>query len=441
MIGASPAAVGAVDLSRAIASAAKGAKKPLVATLMGGRETAEGVDILAEHRVPVYGTPEEAVKAYLEMFRYRRSLDLLYETPAELAVDEAPAKYHLKALIRQAQREGAATLAPEQAARFLANYGIPGDPGREAPEGAATGADYELYLEMTRDRDFGAVIRFGLGGMGRDIFGDCAVGLPPLNQTLARRLIEESKAFSALQGYGGRKPADLLKLDRVLVDFSNLIVDFPEIASLEIDPLVVSEGEPRAERVRLALDPEFGSPGHASRHLVITPYPTRYVAPWRLRDGTEVLLRPIRPEDEPLQHELFTTLSQETVMERFFNVIKEMSHEMLVRFCNIDYDREIAIVAETKKDHERRIVGISRLIIEPGGSAQFAVLVHDEFQGRGLGRKLIDVLIGLAQERGLREVYGVTLSTNRRLLKLVKSLGFRAALQPGGITGVKLKLK
>jgi acetyltransferase len=160
-----------------------------------------------------------------------------------------------------------------------------------------------------------------------------------------------------------------------------------------------------------------------------------------LRDGTEVLLRPIRPEDEPLQHELFYTLSEKTVRERFFSVIKDMTHEMLVRFCNIDYDREIAIIAEAGGGDKKRIVGISRLIIEPGSRAQFAVLVHDDYQGKGLGRKLIEVLLGVAQEKGLEEVYGVTLSENDRLLTLTKALGFTTVLQPGGITGVSRKMR
>ena len=428
------------DLAREIASVAKGARKPTIVTLMGGREVAEGADILRKHKVPAYATPEEAVKAYMEMFRYRRILDLLYETPAELPIDQAPPKHHLKTLIQKALKEGATVSTPEQSAHFLENYGIRAGQTPRAGEGPREKVDYELYLSMTRDREFGSVIRFGLGGMGRDIFGDCAVGLPPLNQTLARRLIEESKASVVLQGYRGRKPADLLKLDQVLISFSNLVVDFPEIASIEIDPLVVYQGETRALGVRLTLDSQLGRPGHAFPHLVITPYPTRYIIPWRLRDGTEVLLRPIRPEDEPLQQELFSTLSEETVRERFFSVIKEMTHEMLVRFCNIDYDREIAIVAEVRKGDERRIVGISRLIIESGAKAQFAVLVHDEYQGKGLGHKLIDVLIGLAEEKGLDEIYGVTLSSNRQMLKLVRSLGFTTALMPDGITGVKLKL-
>ncbi len=423
------------DLAVTIASIARGAQKPVIVAWMGGREMEEVMKVLHGRKVPAYATPEEAARTYMEMFRYKRSLDLLYETPADLSTGRKPPTRLLRTILRKAMEEGAQKLTPQQCASFLTGYGIPmAAAGREA-------VDYELYVTMTRDRAFGSVIRFGLGGMARDIFKDCAIGLPPLNQTLARRLIEESRAFTVLSGYGGRKPMALSGLEQVLIRFSGMIVDFPEIASFTIDPLVVANGKVRALEARIALGPLHAVPPGAYPHLVIAPYPTRYIMPWILRDGAEVLLRPIRPEDEPLQHDLFYTLSEKTVRERFFTVIKDMTHEMLVRFCNIDYDREIAIVAETSEGDKKRIVGISRLIIQPGAKAEFAVLVHDDYQGKGLGRKLIEVLLGVAREKGLEEVYGITLSENDRLVKLVRALGFKTVLQPGGITGVSWKVR
>ena len=175
--------------------------------------------------------------------------------------------------------------------------------------------------------------------MGRDIFDDCAIALPPLNQTLARRLIEESKAYTALQGYRGRKPADLLKLEQLLINFSNLVTDFPQIASIEVETLAVCDGEPRVMDARICLDPAHQEAKDGYPHLVIMPYPTRYVTLWKTSNGTEVLLRPVRPEDEPMERRLFHSVSKEAVRDRFFSPLKEMSHEMLVRFCNIDYDR------------------------------------------------------------------------------------------------------
>jgi acetyltransferase len=209
--------------------------------------------------------------------------------------------------------------------------------------------DYELILGARKDRDFGSVILFGMGGVGAEIFRDFSIKLPPLNQTLARRLMEDTKVYGMIQGYRGKQPADMRQLEEIIVSFSNMIVDFPEIAEIDVNPLAISGGKAYALDARIVLDRSALDHPPPFSHLVITPYPTRYVIPWRLRDGTEVLLRPIRPEDEPLEHEMLTTLSEETLRGRFFQVIKNITHEMLIRYCNIDYDREMAIVGEVRE--------------------------------------------------------------------------------------------
>ncbi len=424
-----------VEIAHAIAAAAAKTQKPVLAALMGGQSMREGREYLRKNKIPAYLTPEKAVRAYTEMFTYRRSLELLYETPLDLIPGGPQAKNYIATFIQKEAKKGHASLTHDRSVHILQQYGIP------AGRGAAA-ADYELYLAMDRDSEFGAFVTFGLAGIGRDIFDDRAVALPPLNQTLARRLIEESKALKVLQGYRGRKPADLLKLEGLLIGFSNLVVDFPQIASIKIERLVVSDGRPRVQDVRIFLDPAHHQERGGYPHLVITPYPTRYMAVWRMSNGTEVLLRPIRPEDEPMQSKLFHSLSREAVRDRFFSPIKEMSHDMLVRFCNIDYDREIAIAAEVGRGDERRFGGISRLIIEPDlKAAQFAVIVHDDFQGGGLGYKLVDVLIGIAQEKGLEEIYGITLNENDKMIGLARRLGFSTKLMPDGITKLRLKLK
>ena len=496
-----------IDLANLISAIPNEKKKPVLATLMGGQEMRDGIGILHSKNLPGYGTPEEAVRTYLQMYRYKRNLELLYETPAELPVDEAPPKYYLKTLAARAVSEKIWALSPEDAMSFLANYRIPTGPVpvevpidgirpvaekvgfpvvissipsglydgierqqievrspemiddaiamlkkamAEAPAGSHRDTatvrtllrdiDYKIYLTMHRDRDFRSVIRFGLGGTGRDIFGDCAIGLPPLNQLLARRLIEDSKAYTILRGYKGRKPFDLTALELVLINFSNLIVDFPEIASIDIDPIVISDQKLSALDARICLERNV-TQTKAHSHLVITPYPTRYITPWRLKDGTEVLLRPVRPEDEPMLLNLFEGLSEQTMIERFFSPIKDMTHEMLVRFCNIDYDREIAIVAYLKEGESGRIIGISDIIIDQNMQSQFAVLIHDEYQGRGLGRKLIDTLIGIAQERGLSAINGVVLTENTRMLKLLRLLGFKTSHGAFGTTDVRFRVK
>lgn len=322
---------------------------------------------------------------------------------------------------------------------------------QKAPQATITGVtvqnmieniDYEIILGEKKDKDFGSIILFGMGGIGTEIFKDISVGLPPLNQTLARRLMEETEIYKMLHGYREKQAADLKELEQIMVSFSNLIVDFPEIAEMDINPIAISRGRPYALDARIVLDPDCIDHTAQYPHLVITPYPIRYVTTWRMKDGTEVTLRPIRPEDEPLEHELLSTLSQETLRVRFFTVIKDISHEMLTRFCNIDYDREMAIVAEIKEGDRKKIIGICRIIIENDlKTAEYAVLVHDDHQGKGLGYKLLDVIIGIGQDKGLDEIYGIVLSENEKMLGTAKKLGFKLSHQPDGITKVTLRLR
>jgi len=290
-----------------------------------------------------------------------------------------------------------------------------------------TDYDYELIVGSKKDSILGPVIMFGLGGTEAEFFKDIAVGIPPLNQTLARRVLERTKTYQMLsQGFRSRPPVNLCLLDEALVRVSNLIVDFPEIKELDINPLAVSGERSVALDARIILDETiFPKDSEEHAHLIISPYPTRYIQPWRCYDGRQVVLRPIRPEDEPLERELIAGLSPESSRFRFFYIIKEITHEMLSRFCNIDYDREMAIIAEYTANERRRNVGVGRLIIEPGNeTGEFAIVVADDFQGNGLGLKLLDGLIGIAQDKGLKSIYGIVLSNNTNMLGLAKKLGF-----------------
>jgi acetyltransferase len=302
--------------------------------------------------------------------------------------------------------------------------------------------DYEIILGAKKDSHCGTVILFGMGGVGVEVFRDFSIGLPPLNQTLARRLMEETKVYGMLKGYRGRPPADLRKLEEILVNFSNLIVDFPEIAEMDVNPLAISAGKAYALDARIVIDK--GCTGELGQypHLVITPYPTRYVMPWTLWDGSELLLRPIRPEDEPLIDEMYETLSDETFRGRFFQTNRRTTHEMHIRQCSVDYDREMGIVAEERGNGKRSIVAIGGLIVEPGfRTGEYAVLVRDDHHGKGLGYKIVDMLIGIAQEKGLEEIYGVVLATNRKMLKVCRKLGFAIEGPEEDLCTVRLLLK
>ncbi len=290
-----------------------------------------------------------------------------------------------------------------------------------------TNYNYELIVGSKKDSLFGPVIMFGLGGIEAEFFKDIAVGLPPLNQVLARRLLEQTKIYKMLsQGFRTRPPVNVRLLEETLVKFSNLLTDFPEITEIDINPLIVTSNAAIALDARIILDEEAIQKGiHEYGHLIISPYPTRYVQPWRCRDGRSVLLRPIRPEDELLERELIAGLSEESMRFRFFYLIKDITHEMLTRFCNIDYEREMAVIGEYTSNGKRRNVGVGRLMIQPGGeTGEFAVLVTDDFQGNGLGLKLCDMLIGIAHEKGLKNIYGIVLKDNTKMLGLAKRLGF-----------------
>ena len=286
--------------------------------------------------------------------------------------------------------------------------------------------DYELIIGSKKDPLFGPIIMFGLGGTEAEFFKDVAVGLPPLNLALARMVLERTKIYRILsQGFRNRPSVNLRLLEETLVRISNLIIDFPEIKELDVNPLVISGNSIVALDARIILDEVLQQGAEEYPHLIISPYPTKYVHPWRCQDGRPVLLRPIRPEDEPLERELISGLSKESSRFRFFQIIKEITHEMLSRFCNIDYDREMAIIAEYTWNGRRRNVGVGRLIIEPGGeTGEFALVVADDFQGNGLGLKLLDNLIEVAQHKKLKSIYGIVSNDNRKMIGLAEKLGF-----------------
>ena len=255
-------------------------------------------------------------------------------------------------------------------------------------------------------------------------------------------MMEETRIYKALsKGLRNRSPANLKALEEVLVRFSGMITDFPEIAEMDINPLCVGEGKVFAVDVRILLDSKPVDRSTPYPHMVIMPYPTKYVVPWKLEDGTDVLLRPIRPEDEGIESEFINGLSEETSRYRFFNIVRNLPHSDLVRFCNIDYDREMAIVAEVTEGGRRREIGVGRVIAEPDRRrGEFAVVIADQYQYKGLGRKLVDMLIDIAEERRMESIFGVVLRDNTPMLALCKEMGFTLQTEED-YTRVELALK
>jgi len=286
---------------------------------------------------------------------------------------------------------------------------------------------YELLIGSKKDPQFGSVIVFGMGGVATELLQDVSIGLPPLNQVLARRLMEKTKIYQLSASSGFRPNFKLL--EEILVKFSQLVMDFPEIKEIDVNPLLVDENSAVAVDARIVI--ETGKMLHEIQpheHLVIAPYPKKYVTRWTLKNGTSVVLRPIKPEDESLLSELYCSLSEETMRLRFFQVFKEVPHKTLTRYCNIDYDREIAIVAEMQKD-KRNIIGVALLTLEPGGKrGEFAVVVGDQWQGLGLGSKLIDYIIEIGRDMRLKTVYGYIISNNSKMINMCTKKGFK--IQP-----------
>ncbi len=301
----------------------------------------------------------------------------------------------------------------------------------------------ELIVGGKTDPLFGPTILFGMGGVGVELYRDCSVALPPLNTTLIRRMLEETKVYQLLKGYRNQPKANLELLEKTLLLFSQLLVDFPQIKEIDINPLLIDESKVHVLDARMVIDREKAThPQGLHSHLVISPYPKKYEARWRMANGEEVLLRPIKPEDEPMWLEMFQGFSEESVRYRFFQVIKDTSHEVRVRYCNVDYDREIAIVAEVTQNGKRRLLGVGRLSIEPDGkSGEFAIIVADEFQNAGLGTKLTDHVLEVADDMGIERVYAIVLAENYRALSLMKRMGFSLAYSDDGTVEATLDLR
>jgi acetyltransferase len=302
---------------------------------------------------------------------------------------------------------------------------------------------YEVIIGAKTDPLFGPVILFGMGGIGVELFKDFSLGLPPLNQTLVRRIMEETKVYQLLKGYRNVPPANIKLLEEIMVLFSQLLIDFPQLKEVDINPLFIDEKEAYAFDARIVVDKnKVFEKLEPHQHLVITPYPRKYETVWRLRDGRDVLLRPIKPEDEPMWLEMFQNFSEESIRYRFFQIIKDTPHETRVRYCNIDYDREIAIVAELTEKWRRRILGVVRVGIEPDGKAgEIAFIVADPWQGLGLGTKLVDYAIEVCKDMKVESLYAIMLPDNYRAISLMKKMGFGITYLEDGTAKGTLNLR
>ncbi|WP_435749802.1 bifunctional acetate--CoA ligase family protein/GNAT family N-acetyltransferase [Thauera sp. AutoDN2] len=288
----------------------------------------------------------------------------------------------------------------------------------------------ELVVAVKRDPVFGPAISFGEGGNLADENRDIAVALPPLNSFLVKDMIRSTRIATRLGEYRNMPAVDMGALELVLLRISEMVCELPWITEMEINPLIVDENGVVA--VDGSITVENVSPT-ADRydHMAIHPYPSHLISTWTVPDGTTVTIRPIKPEDAELEVDFVRTLSAETKYYRFMNTMRELPPAMVARLTQIDYDREMAFVATLTVDGMEKEIGVCRYAVNPDGeSCEFAVVVADDWQHRGLARKLMGVLIETARNRGIQYMNGVFLANNERMLKFVQKLGFVLSSDP-----------
>jgi acetyltransferase len=298
---------------------------------------------------------------------------------------------------------------------------------------------HELIIGATTDSVFGPIMLFGHGGTAVEVIADRAVALPPLNMNLSNELISRTRVAKLLAGYRDRPPADLDAIRLTLIQVSQLIIDMPEVVELDINPLYADD------KGVLALDARIGVRRAVAEQarLAIRPYPRELEEVATLRTGRQVLMRPVRPEDEPAHRAFISRLTPEDIRFRFFGLVREFAHSQLARFTQIDYDREMAFIATADDGHGHvETLGVVRGIADPDNQrVEFAIVVRSDIKGQGLGRLLLDKMIRYCRRRGNRELVGRVLADNQAMLDLTKRFGFTLQTLPeGGIIEVSLKL-
>ncbi|MDQ2997882.1 MAG: GNAT family N-acetyltransferase, partial [Chloroflexota bacterium] len=391
----------------------------------------ESKQLLAAYSIPSVETQaaasEDEAARIAHAIGYPVAVKLLSETITHKS-DLGGVRLHLAGsdAVRRAYREIQAAVTKRAGAEHFLGVTVQPMAGDRA-DGIADG--YELILGSSPDPQLGPVLLVGAGGQPVEVLRDHALGLPPLTTTLARRMIERTRIFSALQGLRGRPPVDLAALEQLMVRFSQLVVEQPWIREIEINPLLVGAQQLLALDARVVLyGPEVTE--EALPRPAIRPYPIQYIRPYTLRSGTEVLIRPIRPEDEPLIVTFHSTLSKQSVYLRYFypmSLEQRIAHDRLTRICFIDYDREMVLVAEhADTSGQRAIIGVGRLTkIRGANHAEFATVVSDAYQGQGIGSELLRRLIAIGRDERIERVVADVLPDNRDMQRVFKQLGFR----------------
>jgi len=285
----------------------------------------------------------------------------------------------------------------------------------------------ELMVGVISDPLFGPVISFGAGGTAVEVLGDRTIALPPLNGLLVRELISGTRIAKLLGSFRHMPPVQMEALENLLLRVSEMVCELPWLKEMDINPLIADEQGVLAVDARVVVD---YAPVSADRyaHMAIYPYPAHLVTPWQLPDGTTVTIRPMRPEDAAIEQEFVRNLSEKAKYFRFMYAVRELSEAMLARFTQLDYDRELALIAVTEEKDREVEIGVCRYAINPDGeSCEFALVVSDQWQHKAIGHRLMGSLIDAARSKGLKTMEGEVLASNHDMLKLVATLGFTVA--------------
>ena len=417
-------------VARTLADRFKESVLPVIASWLGGMAVEKGRKILNQSGIATFDTPERAVRAFMNLYRHSRSIEMLQQIPPNLSTRIQVDRNSASGLIQDGLATSRGVLTGNKAKLLLIAYGIPTNPMEEAfsADDASPVPECELIVGAKHDPGFGPVIHFGMGGVLTDLINDRAIALPPLNRLLASRLIEGTLVDKLLKGYRNDPPAVREELEGILIRLSQLVIDFPEIKTLDINPLILKNGHSTALDARVALHPPLTP---TPLHLAISPYPAQFESRIHLDDVGELLIRPIRPEDAPLLLELFGTLSSQTVYYRFFSTMRQLSPAMIARFTQIDYDREIALVAILESTAGEKMIGAARVILQHNlKDGEFSVLIGDPWQGKGIGAHLLSKSLDIARKRKFRRIWGLVLAENKGMLALGHKLHFAIGHAP-----------
>ena len=472
--------------------------KTVITSWTGGESVAAARHLFREAGISTFDTPERAVRAFMDLHRYARNIEVLQEIPPQFHRRLEFDRDHARSQVNWHIQQNLYEMTEVESKQLLTDYGIPVNPVRIAtseedavqkshetgfpvvmkilsreishkteanverlnignpievkqayqdiitrirflnPQAVIDGVTiqpmltlphHELLVGAKKDPDFGPVLIFGTGGMTAEIIQDLAFTLPPINRHLARILIDETQISKILTGFRNLPRTDCELLEEILMRVSQLVSDIEHIEEIDINPLFLGDSWASAVDARIIVKP---SPVSSPMHLVISPYPNQYENKVFREGFGELLIRPIRPEDAPLLLSLYESLSPRSVYMRFFTPLRSFQNSLLVRFTQIDYDREIALVAIQETAGQEMMMGVAMVIMDIKQLyGEFAVIVRDDCQGKGIGAELLSQCLKISKDRGLKSVVGIVLSENTQMLALGKRLGFKISRIPG----------